>query len=437
MTDLKVDRMLDFFKKIFGGKETESISLALDSLPGILRERDETAHLVLAEETAIPKQNIRNAVARLQLIVNTIASAEHDQAIHPKLKSIAKNTLPQYIRAMNTSLSKELPEDTEEFYPAAVECVKSCLNNIRGPGRYLQIVFPEEMKDSRSGIDAIGREINTITTAIGTFRKQMAEITEARTLYATLLDTRSDLAKAGEKDQRTLQRVLEVTTRITAIEQEIASIPADPRMVEAEERKNSMKELEQQRDEMARTYAALSMTASHVLRKAEKIASKQKHASEISNLKHAMFLLSDHEMPDPVELETALSAACPIAERMIAAGEISLKNKEERGVFSDSALFCKEISMTCTALRNQEVVCRNAHETILALPILVREGSLEREKTQLGAMLEKERDTQKELRDWQQKTRERIPVLTEALRKKVGGILGKNVQFQDDSRTAA
>ena len=81
-----------------------------------------------------------------------------------------------------------------------------------------------------------------------------------------------------------------------------------------------------------------------------------------------MFLLSDHEMPDPVELETALAAACPIAERMIAAGEISLKNKEERGVFSDSALFCKEICMTCTALRNQEETCRNAHETLLAHP---------------------------------------------------------------------
>ena len=106
----------------------------------------------------------------------------------------------------------------------------------------------------------------------------MTEITEARTLYATILDTREPISKKrGRKDQRTLQRILEITTRITAIEQEIASIPADPRMVDAEEKKTSMKELETQREEMARTYAALSMTASHVLRKAEKIASKQKH----------------------------------------------------------------------------------------------------------------------------------------------------------------
>lgn len=429
--------MRNFFKKLFGGKEPETVSLATGSIPGLLDERDSTARSALTEQTATPRQNIRIAVARLQLIVNTIAGAEQDPVIHPRLKSIAKNTLPQYIRAMNTTLSRELPDDTEEFYFAAVECVKSCLNSINGPGRYLQIVFPEEMKASRTEIDVIGREINIITASLGAYRKQMTAIQDARVLYATILDSQNDLAKAMEKDQRILQRVQEISGRIDVIGQEIASMPSNPQMTDVTERKSALKALESKRDEKARTYAAFSMTAAHVLRKAEKIAAKKKHAEEIASLKHAMFLLSDHEMPDPVELECALMAACPIAERMISAGEISLKNKEERGVFSDITLFCKEMRITCTELHNQEVTCRDAQEALLALPILVKAHSLEREKTQLGVMLEKERTAQKELEDWQQKTKERIPSLTEELRKKVGGIIGKNVQFHGDLQIAA
>jgi len=429
--------MRNFFKKIFGTKEPVSVTIAFESIPGILSERETAVRNALREQTGASELNIRNGVAQLQLIVNAIEGAEHDPAIHPKLKSIAKNTLPQYIRAMNTALAKELPEDIEEFYPASVECVKNCLNSIRGPGRYLQIVFPEEMKASRTGIDALGKEINAITSALAVYRKEMATITGARTLYATILGNTADVAKAGEKYQRSLQRIEEITTRLTAIGQELATIPADPQMAGVEEKKKSLHDLEQNLEAKTRSYAALSMTASHVLRKAEKIASKQKRSGEITILKHAMSLLSDHELPESTTLETALAAAFPIAERMIDTGEIALKNKEERAVFSDTTRFCSEMGRTCTELRTQEETCRSAQEALDTHPLLVRAGSLEREKTQLGTMLEKEQLARKELEDWQQKTSKGIPMLREDLAKKVGEIIGKNVQLSGDLQESA
>src|SRR5512145_1780762 len=142
MTDLydtKVKTMRDFLKKLFSGKEPESVVVEFEALPRLLKSREEAAKAKYDATTEEPVRNIRNAAAQLQHIVNTIAGAEHDPAIHPKLKSIAKNTLPQFIRSMNSSLAKELPEDPDEFYPAAVECVKGCLNSMKGPGRYLQI----------------------------------------------------------------------------------------------------------------------------------------------------------------------------------------------------------------------------------------------------------------------------------------------------------
>ena len=123
-------------------------------------------------------------------------------------------------------------------------------------------------------------------------------------------------------------------------------------MDEIKKTRSTLDEREKKREELTRAYTTLSMTASHVFRKAEKIATKQRHPAEISTLRHTIELLSDHIVPDPDELDSALAMACPIAERMIGAGEITLKNKEERGIFSDTAQFRREIRTTCTEVKN-------------------------------------------------------------------------------------
>jgi len=122
------------------------------------------------------------------------------------------------------------------------------------------------------------------------------------------------------------------------------------------------------------------MTASHVFRKAEKIATKQRHPAETSTLLHTIELLSDHVVPDPEELDSALVLASPIAERMIAAEEITLKNKEERGIFSDTAQFRRDIRATCTAVKEQENESRAVQESLSSHPVLVKMSALEREK---------------------------------------------------------
>ncbi len=127
--------MYKFIKDLLKKKEPEKMTISLDAVPALLDEREKALRLSLETETGLPIQNIRNASAQLQHIVNGIADAEHDPAIHPKLKSIAKNSLPLFVKAMNASLAKELPEGIEEFYAAAVESVKGCLNSTRGQGR--------------------------------------------------------------------------------------------------------------------------------------------------------------------------------------------------------------------------------------------------------------------------------------------------------------
>jgi hypothetical protein len=203
-------------------------------------------------------------------------------------------------------------------------------------------------------------------------------------------------------------------------------------MAEAAGLESDLKETESQRDSVARTYAALSMTASHVFRKAEKIAVKQKHPAEISILRHTMELLSDHEMPESKELHDTLAMACPVAERMIASGEIQLKNKEERAIFSDTRQFSLGICASCTDLITRNENCRIALEKLASHPLRVRAKSLGREKSQLETMLQKELHARTELEEWKNKTDERVPDLKDELRINVEKLAGGSVQIRID-----
>jgi hypothetical protein len=429
--------MGSFLEKLFGKKEPEVFTIRMGAVPTWLNGREKTSRSTLLAETAEPRKKIRAAVLALQQITQTIAQAEQDTELHPKLRNIARNSLPQFVKAMNASLAKELPDEIEEFYPAAAECLKSCLNNVKGQGRYLLAVLPEEMKAVRSGIAAIGHEINTITASLARYRKEKDNIHSALALHTALMDIRSDIGKADEKGERITSRITEITDRIAAIGQELQTFPAYERMTEVGALKTVCQEAENKRDAAIRTNAALSMTASHVFRKAEKIAARQKHPSEIAILRQTMELLSDHKVPDTGDLASALSAACPIAERMIAAGEITLKNKEERAIFSDTKQFSAIICESCTDLGLQEDTCRIAEEKLASHPLLARIHSLEREKTQLETMLGKERQARTELEEWYLKTREKIPGLTEELSKKIGELVGGGVQLQTDDQMLA
>jgi hypothetical protein len=425
--------MYKFIKDLLKQKEPEKYILAFDAIPAWLDEREKTSRASLETETDVPIQNIRNATAQLQHIVNGIADAEHDPAIHPKLKSIAKNSLPLFVKAMNASLSKELPEDIEEFYSAAVECVKGCLNSTRGQGRYLQAVFPEEMKAVKNGIDAIGREMNAITALLTMYRKQKALLNTIRTLHDALLDIRIDSEKSLDKDKRITTRITEITHRITCIEQELKDLTSDASLKEVNEKKSALDKMEKKRDELTRTYTTLSMTAAHVFRKAEKIATRQRHATEIPILRQIVDLLSDHTAPYTKDLVSALTIAFPVTQRMIDAGEIVLKNKEERAIFSDTGRFCTEMCAICTDIITQELACKSVQDSLSSHPVLVRMNSLEREKTQLEYMLGKEHQSRKDLAEWSEKTQGRIPALTEELHKKIEEIGGGSVQLQTDN----
>lgn len=411
--------MRDLLKKIFGTPKPAPQVLPYAGMPAWLDRQEEAACKELASGILGPMADIRNAIAHLQLHLATLAGAEHDPVMHPKLKTIAKNSLPQFVRAMKSSTAKELPDDPEEFYTAAAECVNNCLLAIRGPGRYLQAIFPEETKLIRLAVDEMGRGINTVNPLLAAYRKRTAEIRSARAIMEEIGSLREDYARSEERAGRMQARITEYMERSAAIETELANLPQDSAMHEIEELKQELADLVRQRDEAMRTYSSLSMTASHVIRKAEKLAARDHHAPEVSALRTAMEMLSDHDLPAPELLDTRLAAACPVIVQMTDAGQIALKNKEERAMFSDTPRFRSEIGAACTLLRSLEERCHQAESALASHRITVSMQSLAREKAQLAVMLAREKEVLSDLTEWQTKTMEHIPALYTDLRNRI------------------
>ena len=101
--------MHEFIRKIFGGNKPVVKTISVNTIPVWITERETAARSALLSDTAELIRTIRNAAAQLQSIVNTLEGAEHDPGLHPKIRSIAKNSLPLFVKAMTASLAKELP----------------------------------------------------------------------------------------------------------------------------------------------------------------------------------------------------------------------------------------------------------------------------------------------------------------------------------------
>lgn len=422
--------MLKFLKSLLGSGPDKQISLTFEDVPAWLDEREKAARDSIRAEVQEPIRSIRNAMANLQLMVNNLKGADQDPETHPKIKSIAKNSLPLFLKAMNTALAKELPDEPEEFYAASVECVKGALNAVRGQGRYLMVAFPDEMKETKTGIDAIGREINVMTKSIGRYKQQAGLIEAARTAHIALGDAAHDLEHSYGKEERLRALIAGFTGRLDAIAREHTGLESDPSLAQLDTERDRCAGLSRQREECLRHYASLTMTMSHVFRKAEKIAIKKHLPKEVHLLRDAMEILSDHEVAAAEPITRVLAAACPVVDKMVSEGDIVLKNKEERLVFSDTGKFSGEVSGLCAQFHELEKSCRDAEEGLLSHPVLARLRVLEREKEQLEGMRIREEEGVTELLAWRQKLADSVPSLKEDLVKKLEGMAGETVQFQ-------
>ncbi len=422
--------MFRFLKDFMKGEEAPA-DFGIGDLPAWIDGEEEKVRRDLAARVVATRAVVQDARREMEEVLSGFDTASMDEVTHRKLAGVTERSLPLFLKAMRTSLTRDLPDDPEGFYPGAGEILKGCLSAFRGQGRYLASRFPEEMKVLREGVDTMGREVNALTPLISRARDRIHGLADLRESLAQYRDAKRRAAVGREElhsleeEERASRLSLEGVTRA------IGDLEKGEDWLLYQKELSRIRTLEGDRDEAARLYRAAAATAAHLFRKGEKIALR-KRDREAARVLHEGIELLDR---DPPLAEDAASGIIPPGQTaiaaMVASGDLTLKNKEEIDLLQARGPLVQVITEISRRFLGISGEVTSAQDAILSRPAFVKSRDLRREREELekritlaNGRLDLAKKEVAELED-------QIRILLDDVRQRGEGLSGKPVQVRD------
>jgi len=369
--------------------EKENLELSVDDLPGWLDAREEEIALGLLSATAPSREAITGTLKHLREVVARMETADADEAVHPRLRDISKKALPQFTKSMTQILSREPSGDPEAFYSTSAETLKSALKVLKGQGKYLSAPYPDEMKEVRTAVRDLGREINAMTEAIARARTDRQQVEDTRKTYELLIQVREEYVAASGQVREYETAIEEAERKIREAEADIAALRLRPDYARKQEVEERIRELDALDEEAGREIAALRTPAIHVFRKAEKAAEKSGDGETATAIGRALDACTGGLPGDEGARVDQIEAVMPAVLAMIRREDLLLKNQEEVRLFSDPETLPAGIRRVLCRQREVQEQRAALQETHAALPGVVDERRL----TAALAELQRERET--------------------------------------------
>jgi hypothetical protein len=374
--------MFKFLRGRRSSEEEEPLSVTVRDIPAILETREEEITRTLTRETETSRKAILSARTGLTELVQGLVSLEREEAYHPKLEKIAKNTLPLFEKAMLSSLARVLPEEPEAFYQAASESLKGCVKGLAGPGRYLRGVFPDEMKEIRETVDLLGREMNAMTPHIARARMKRDQIRVLRKDLARLtadLSEKEILASGLSLTKAEIEEEKAGLDVLAGQEQEARLALTSPSITSLDQQAAGLREEVLAEERVIRNNLSV---ISHLLRKGEKVLQKGQGGAAAKDLEQVVDSLTVKGLPAEEQVVPGLVRALPLIGSMIENGDIVLKNKEEKELFSGTTDISARLSLHYRKRELADSRLKRVEREIADNPVVIRERNLEREKVQ-------------------------------------------------------
>jgi hypothetical protein len=420
------------FKKTEDQKEHGPHSLKFTEIPHHIDNKEIATYESLKTRTEPMQTKILADVEDLRGHVQSFKKSSSTGSHPPKLQKVADYSLPAFIKSMDFALDRTFSDDIEEFYTQIAELLRSCTKNLRGKGKYLTLVFPEEMKEIRTSLSAIGSELNEITGAMKDAKAAMDSIEKARTGYDLL---RKDIEECRTKKDAWNRIWLQISNDekiLLSIDEEISSIEQGPELREIEEVERTIFALEREEKDLVEEFSRISAAVSAVFRKAEYEAGKRHKNQTVQELAKIRKWLQDPETENSREMLETLARTSEEIIQMVHEGEISLKNKEEQHFFSGERVLIETLEPLCTRLRLLDDDLREARLRISLSNTIKRKETVERKKEQIQ---EKHRDDVARLAQFEkelERIREQIPEKQERLQNLLSVVCGGETDVQID-----
>jgi len=319
-----------FVRDLLGKKETSGRpdEVDLGDLSSLLDREEERIASRVGPACAGPADEVREAVLELGKVLVGLRRADWDAAHHPKLEQISRTTLPAFVRAMEACLSRQLPDEPHEFYGAATGLLRCAITALRGQGRYLRAVLPEEMAAIKAGIDRVGQAVNAMTDLFAGERRDLDRLAAVRERMARL-----EALEREESD--TARRANEAAAGMAAVDDERRAALAE---LDRLNRSEEAVRLEMQKDALAQARARAEGIASaqrdeartlvQVLRRAERLYARKGDRQKATRLHHLQGRVEEPLPRDEGLLGPLLADGCALVRELEEAGEIALRDEE-------------------------------------------------------------------------------------------------------------
>lgn len=418
-------------KSFFGGAEPQDIQdIRPEEIPHLLSLHEKEEEEEFAASAAESRKKILKIRDHLALAVQDLSGSEREAAFHPKLEKIAKNSLPQFEKAILSALNRQWPDSPDAFYVACTESLKGCVKGLAGPGRYLKNVLPEEMKAIRVLVDEFGREINALTPRVAEWRRKKEGATVLRKTYVQTMEMESSLEELSREIPALDAEIADLRIaqgKCTHEKDEMERALAADRMFQ--DSKSVTAQSEQALREVEREAHAVFSTLVHVFRKAEKIAHRPGTEKLARELNQVASMISQGDIPPENEVVQNLKMVLPVIISMIGSGEIQLKNQEERTLFANPEEIPASVSVLIKQRMQAEENVRVMEGRIASHPAVVRLECIGGELKSFDAALKEKEKRRSELEQIRQETLEGLPSRYRHMEQQISAILGKNCRI--------
>lgn len=429
--------MFRFLKGLFGKNKEEILTLRVDEVEMWLERHEGELEDRLVTKTRETRTTVVESLQNLREALNALEGAEGREDIPSRLKTVTERSLPSFLAAMDQQIARPLPEDPDGFYAAAADLITGVLKVQRGQGRYLAGAFPEEMKEFRQVTSTIGNAVNDLTAVVKEAQAVQKQIDAARDALRTLQAAQIDIVRAGEREadlERAIAAAEEVLQEKTEALQNLRKEETYQDAVRSEE---EAKLCLGRREEAEQAVQNLGAQAARVVRKAERVAARAGGKEEAKMLQACIRVLDQPVNAGIGEVEAALAPAVGSVRGQIERGDLALKSKEDRALFSEDGKIEHAFADAFAHLgamqrEEEEALARARSYTVLTEAADLEEG-IENQKTGMEA----DRAAQAEATEQVTAETESIPERARRLRDTLAPIAGVPVTLEGEGFTIA
>jgi hypothetical protein len=421
--------MKSFMSRFFSKKEEGPLVIGFSDINRWVDDREIGIRDSLREGTAGSRTNILAAFGELGTVIENLHEASPDPGAPPKLRRVVETAVPGFIRAMEIATARHWSEDPVAFYKEAADALKGMIKAMKGQGKYLTALYPEEMKEMRVSVSVIGKEINTMTDRIAATDAEITSLEAVRERHAAICRLADDYRAAKALWQEIWSRIPKDEKKLDEIFAEITRMNNEEDIAGLASAKEAVERLLQKKNEIALEYSRIVSASANVLRKAEHAAESGHKEELIRAIRHVRELLAHPPRHDRVTLSEGISVIIPDLMQMIEQGEVILKNKSEQKMFVDGRRLIDIVSGLCTRYGHTAEQLALARLRVTESDVLQRMTHLEEKKAGLERKHRNDEEQMKSFEMFFEETIGKIPDLITALEEALVGCTGKPVKI--------